>query len=141
MVVEGMWQSRGQKMEQKYKIKFFFDYGSGTCFWSGNERAEAKFNDYFIEPKELPLSLETIKRVEDLLEWYDQSLNWEYPPDPGPWHQEECDRFNNTVKQLFETVKIELGEEFELCNKQPELMEDPNLDEYLKEPKGFMRRK
>jgi len=59
--------------------------------------------------------------VEDLLEWYDQSLNWDYPPNPRPWRQEECDRFNDAVKP-------------------PELMEDPDLDEYLKDPKGFMRK-
>ena len=129
-----------QKMEQKYKIKFFFDYGSGTCFWSGNDKARAKFN-YPIKPEKLPISPETIKRLRDLLEWYDQSLNWESPSDPRTWFQEECDKFNSAVKQLFETVKTELGEEFELCNEQPNLIENPELDEYLKDSKGFRRKK
>lgn len=126
-------------MEQKYRIKFFFDYGSGTCFWSGNAKIKAKFG-YPIKPDELPLSLESIKKVKKFLEWYDQSLNPEYPSDPGRWRQEECNRFNDGVKQLFETVKRELGENFELCQEQPKLMEDPDLDEYLKDPKGFRRK-
>lgn len=125
-------------MEQKYKIRFFFDYGSGTCFWSGNDRARARF-DYAIEPEELPVSLETIKKAKDLLEWYDQSLNWDYPPDPGLWRQEECDRFNKATKQLFEIVKTQLAEDFELGNEQIDLIEDPDLDEYLKNPQEFKR--
>jgi hypothetical protein len=127
-------------MKQKYKIRFFFDYGSGTCFWSGNDKTRAKFN-YPIKPEELPLPVESLKKVRDLLEWYDQSLNWSYPPDPGPWRQGECNRFNHAVKQLLKTVKMELGEEFELCNEQPDLIEDPDLDQYLKDPKGFSRNK
>lgn len=127
-----------RRWEQKYRIRFFFDYGSGICFWSGNDNTNAKFG-YPIELEALPLSPETSKILTDLVEWYDQSLNWEYPPDPGLWRQEECDRFNDTVKQLLETIKKELGE-FELCNEQPELMEDPDLDDYLNDPKGFRRK-
>ena len=62
-------------MKQKYKIRFFFDYGSGTCFWSSNDKTRAKFN-YPIKPEELPLPVESLKKVRDSLEWYDQSLNW-----------------------------------------------------------------
>lgn len=125
-------------MEQKYKIRFFFDYGSGTCFWSGNEQARARFG-YAIAPAELPLSLAKIKKVKDLLEWYDQSLNWDYPPDPGLWRQEECDRFNDSVQQLFAAVKTQLTEDFELRNEQLDLIEDPDLDQYLKNPQEFKR--
>ena len=124
--------------EEKYKIRFFFDYLS-SCFWSGNKRTKERFG-YPIEPRKLPLSAETIARAEELSRWFNDSLNWDYPPDPGPWRQEECDRFNRAVQQLFEAAGRELGEAFELHNEQGELMEDPELDEYLKNPKAFKRK-
>jgi hypothetical protein len=66
-------------------------------------------------------------------------LNWDGPSDPDPWRQEECDRFNAAVNQLFEAVRTELGEEFELVNEQCELHEDPDVDAYLKNPQEFRR--
>ncbi len=121
----------------RYRIRFFFDWGC-TPFWSGNDETRECF-DYPIQPEKLPLSQETMKRSYELAEWHDKSLNWDYPPDPSPWRQEECDRFNTAVKQLFEAARDELGEEFELVNEQYELSEDPDLDEYLKNPKEFRR--
>jgi len=125
-------------VEEKYSIRFFFDYG-GFCLWSGNEKTTAKFGSP-IHPEKLPLSPETIRRVRELCDWFDRSLNWDYPPDPGPWRQEECDRFNRAAKQLFATIRTELGEAFEMHNEQPDLMEDPDLDEYLKNPREFRRK-
>jgi len=121
----------------RYKIRFFFDWQC-TPFWSGNDEARERF-DYPIQPEKLPLSQENIKKTYELSNWHDEALNWEYPPDPGPWRQDECNRFNAAANQLFESVHAELGEEFELVNEQRELNEDPDLDEYLKNPKEFRR--
>ncbi|GHO80068.1 hypothetical protein KSD_78390 [Ktedonobacter sp. SOSP1-85] len=95
----------------EYVIRFFFEW-TGTCFWCGNDAARERF-DYYIEPEDLPLSESTVKRAKELMEWHDKALNWEYPPDPGPWRQEECDRFNQAAKELLSTVRQELGERFE----------------------------
>ncbi len=124
-------------VEQKYRIRFFFDYG-GSCFWSGNDRARSAC-DYPISPEILPLSPETSSRTYELMEWFQSSLNWDYPPDPGPWRQEECDKFNDATRKLFHVVQAELGEQFELSNEQGDLMEDPDLDQYLHNPKNFRR--
>lgn len=125
--------------EAQYKIRFFCEYG-GPCFWSANNAARARFG-YSIDPEGLPLSLETISRTHELMRWFQDSLNWDYPPDPGPWRQEECDRFNDAARKLFDQVQMELGEEFTLSYEQREQMEDPDLDEYLRNPKGFKRKK
>ncbi len=93
----------------RYRIRFFFDWGC-TPFCSGNDETRECF-DYPIEPEKLPLSQETMKRSYELAEWHDKSLNCF-------WRQEECDRFNTAVKQLFEAARDELGEEFELVNEQ-----------------------
>jgi hypothetical protein len=117
----------------QYRIRFFFDWHC-TPFWSGNEEAKERF-DYAIQPEKLPLLPETIEKSYELASWHDKSLNWDYPPDPGPWRQEECERFNAAANQLIETVRAELGEAFELVNECRPLNEDPGLEEYLRNPR------
>jgi hypothetical protein len=46
--------------------------------------------------------------------WHDQSLNWEYPPDPGPWSAEDYARFDNAANELLGLLRGELGEGFEV---------------------------
>lgn len=65
--------------------------------------------------------------------WYQESLNRDYPPDLGPWRQAECDRFNEAVQALLPIVGAELGDDFGVINAQPLAVEDPGLDEYLKD--------
>jgi hypothetical protein len=73
-------------------------------------------------------------------QWHDSSLNWDYPPDPGPWRRPECDRFNTAVRGLLEDIRRELDPDFEIINQQDEVREDPDLDVYLADPKGFRRK-
>jgi hypothetical protein len=46
--------------------------------------------------------------------WHDGSLNWDYPPDSGPWPQEEYDRFEKAAHEVLAVVRNELGAEFEV---------------------------
>jgi hypothetical protein len=125
-------------MAAMYRLRFFFDYES-TCLWSANDAARAAFG-YPVDPKRLPLSAGTTSEIDRLSRWFDTSLNWSYPPDPGPWRQDECDRFNRAVVTLFEQIQAELGDAFEVIFEQDELIEDPDLDAYLLDPRGFRRR-
>ena len=75
-----------------------------------------------------------------MIRWCDTAFNWDDPAAPGPWRQEECDRFNATVPVLFERLRHELGAGFDLVCEQEPLREDPDLDEYLRDPRGFRRR-
>lgn len=34
------------------------------------------------------------ERPQQLMEWHDSALNWDYPPDPGPWTKEQYDEFD-----------------------------------------------
>jgi hypothetical protein len=122
----------------KYRLRYFFDYG-GPCLWAANDTARDRF-DYSIDLAELPLSPETIQTAKEIGAWFDQSLNWDYPPDPGPWRQDECDRFNRATADLLNRIRQELGSEFEVVNEQNLLAEDPDLDAYLADPKDFRRR-
>ena len=120
-----------------YRLRYFFDYGCG-CLWSANDAANAQYG-YHVEPSDLPLSSETVLEANRIGTWFDQSLNWGYPPDPGPWRREECDRFNRSTVELLAKIRQELGSEFEIVDEQVVMVEDPDLDEYLADPKGFHR--
>lgn len=126
-------------MHPPYQIWFSYDWGCDSPFWCGNDAAIAKFDVGPIEPEALGLSIQTAEKVRSLAEWHDTALNWDYPPDPGPWRQEECDRFNAAVDALLEVIRAELSEEYELLDRQCRFSEDPDLDRYLADPKGFQR--
>jgi hypothetical protein len=81
----------------------------------------------------VPMSAELRQRGDELSAWFHTSLNY-YPPDPGLWRQEECDRFKVAVRAFFEDLKTELGENYELIYEQYEPDEDPDLDKYLADP-------
>ena len=127
--------------EVAYALRFFCEWGAG-CLWPGND---ATYRDFdlgpydALDPCPLPLSAEALKRCRTLDEWHATSLNWDYPPDPGPWRQRECDRFNEAVADLLALLRSELGSKFEVIDHQVEMSEDPDLDVYLADPKGFRR--
>jgi len=121
-----------------YRMRYFFDFGC-QCLWSANEAANERFG-YAIEMSQLPLPKLTVDRVNEVADWYMKSLNCAYAPDPGPWRQPECDRFNEIARELLDEIRKELGPDFEVVNEQVPMVEDPDLDAYLADPKGFRRK-
>lgn len=132
------WDAEGNE-RPRYVLRFWFEWATETAFWPANDAAREHFGIGPIMPERLPLSEPTQHQVRQLATWHDTALNWEYPPDPGPWRQEECDRFNAAVTALYATVVRELGDAYDVINVQPEEREDPDLDAYLRDPKGFKR--
>jgi hypothetical protein len=122
----------------KYKLRFWIKWGSDSCLDDVTRNALGGGVSY-IDLQDLPFSVGTAARITELCAWYQESLNWDYPPDPGPWRQAECDRFNAAVLALLPIVTAELGEDFEVINAQKLATEDPDLDAYLKDPKSFRR--
>jgi hypothetical protein len=96
----------------RYRLRLMFEWGGG-CLWCGNEAALARFGVGNIEDS-LPLSAQTARCLKELSAWHDQSLNWDYPPEPGPWSGEECDRFDAAAHEILESIRSELGSEFEV---------------------------
>jgi hypothetical protein len=97
----------------KYILRFFFEAGSGICFWSANEAAKLRF-DYPVQVEKLPLSASTRSAVNGLLRLYDESFNWKYPPDPGPWTSKQQNEFNLKVIETLNHSPA--GTELETCN-------------------------
>jgi hypothetical protein len=99
----------------RYVIKLMFEWGGGSL-WCGNDAALDRFDVGDIEDR-LPLSDETRRRLEELSVLHDQSLNWEYPPDPGPWTEEEHAAFERAAEEMRAVIQSELGPEFEVVYK------------------------
>jgi len=100
-----------------YRLRFFFDLGAGVCFWSNNDDAYERFGDYPVFLEDLPLTTQTRAAGNALIERFDTSLDWEYPPNPSPWTQEEKRSFHHKALAWFDLVGEELGNEYDLVNR------------------------
>ena len=118
-------------------IHFYADYQSGFL-WPGNDETRETYQ-IPINEAALPITASTRAELTRLIQWYDRSLNWEYPPDPGPFREEECSRLNAAVRSVLARLREELGSEWTVVDQYVEVHEDPDLDRYLRDPKGFRR--
>jgi hypothetical protein len=90
-----------------YTIELMFEWGGGTL-WAANEAARSRYDVGALDDV-LPLLEKTRGRLEELSVWHDTSLNWDYPPDPGPWSEEEYARFAAAAEEIRAGVQAELG--------------------------------
>jgi hypothetical protein len=97
-------------MSPRYHLKLMFEWGGGSL-WCGNDAARETFDVGAIEEK-LPLSAETLRRLEELSVWHDTSLDWDDPAGPGPWPPDEYERFDGAAGEVLHTVRTELGPDF-----------------------------
>lgn len=107
-------------MTAEFRLRYFFDW---NCYplWSANDAARNVFG-YHVELKDLPISDQTVARIREICAWHDTALNWEYPPDPGPWGAEECERFNAAARGLLVDLRQELGPVYEIVDEfRPEV--------------------
>ncbi|MFJ3644235.1 hypothetical protein ACIPRD_31455 [Streptomyces sp. NPDC090108] len=118
--------------------RFFFDARSGVVLWAATPE-DRKVWGYPIELDRLPISRDLRDCLHRLMERYDTSLNWNYPPDPGPWREAECRDFNEAVHRALDTLRTELGPAWHIHDEFHALHEDPDLDRYLADPAGFVR--
>ena len=116
--------------------RFFFDAGSGTALW-GSPRDDGR--EFAVDLSELLVSQALRDDLDNLVALYDTSLNWDYPPDPGPWREPQCRAFNLAVRQVIQRLRQELGRSWQIHDEFAELHEDPGLDRYLADPASFKR--
>ncbi|GAA5610173.1 hypothetical protein CP981_31090 [Streptomyces platensis] len=118
--------------------RFFFDAGSGGVLWAVTPEDKRTWG-YLVDLDRLPISPDLHDSLCRLIERYDTSLNWGYPPDPGPWREAECHNFNEAVRQALGRLRDELGPAWQIYDEFDALAEDPDLDRYLADPAGFVR--
>ena len=101
-------------MEQ-YRLRYFFDPGSGICLWSDNDMAREKFG-YSVELANLPVTSTVKTRAEDLIARFDTSIEWANPSGPSPWSDMERERFQVEAALLLRSLQECLGTQFEICD-------------------------
>lgn len=98
-----------------YKINFWFEWGMDTaCLWCGNQAARDRFDVGPIDFDKLGLSEDLQETLRQLGDEYQDSLDWDYPPDPSPWTQAHKDDFLRRAEAAYQRVVSELGEDYEV---------------------------
>ncbi|MFS2002023.1 hypothetical protein ACEN9F_00225 [Duganella sp. CT11-25] len=98
---------------ETFKLRYFFDPGSGICLWSENELAIDKFG-YAVELDSLEISSALKSQAEELIVRFDTSIGWNYPSDPSPWSDKERQRFETDSASLLQSLQECLGDVFEI---------------------------
>jgi hypothetical protein len=123
-----------------YEINFSFEPGAGVFLWCSHPDDVQRWGGNPVDPARLAISADLRAELTRLGEWYNTSLNWAYPPDPGPWRQQECDRFNTAATTCLDRLRTELGTDWDVSRNFANQYEDPDLDRYLTAPASFQRR-
>lgn len=112
----------------KYRLRFFFEWGTRGCLWYGNDAAAKRFDAGPIDYDELPISDELRTRATGLAGLFQTALNWAEPNSPGPWSQEESESFDRASRDLAISFREELGAEFDVDDENNYGGEDPDPD-------------
>lgn len=102
--------------DEKYKLKYMFDLGSGVCLWTANESARKRFKDYPIEIEMLPVSDDLKERLSQVIECYDQSIDWNDPGAGSTWSLQEKEAFIEMANSVYVSLCHELGPDFDVQN-------------------------
>jgi hypothetical protein len=93
-----------------------FEWGGG-CVWCGNEATYTLYDVGNIEDK-LPISESLRTEFLRLSVWHDKALDWSNPTAPGPWGQEEFERFDRAAIAAATQLQNELGSDYEVVYVQ-----------------------
>ena len=90
--------------------KLMFEWGGG-CLWADSDATRERFEPGPVE-HQLGLDAASLERLDALSAWHDGALNWDYPPDPGPWTPAEYRRFDEAAAAMKDRLERELGPGF-----------------------------
>ena len=107
----------------KYKLKLLTDYGTNVL-WANDIITSEKFGYLIDNLKEVGLSEETINLNNEIAELSYQILNQIYPPLPSFWSGKMLEYYQSKLKLLYSKILDEIGEEFEIKNKEKEFMNE-----------------
>ncbi|HVY89090.1 MAG TPA: hypothetical protein VG942_09500 [Hyphomonadaceae bacterium] len=105
---------------QPYRLRFFFDAGSGVCLWSQNEAAKQRFG-YAVELDSLDLPAGLAEEAERLISDYDATIDWSDPArlvepdrDAVSFGYERNAPLRDQVRSLLPRLRAALGADFEI---------------------------
>lgn len=102
---------------KKYKFKYWFEWGCSEtvcpCLWSCDAFTKEKFG-YEVDINSLPISENLRNCIFNLGIKHDNALDWEYPPNPLLWTEEEEKEFYKEAHEAYERLLEELGEKYEI---------------------------
>jgi hypothetical protein len=90
-----------------HHLRFFFEAGVDTPLWPGD--MDSPYG-YPCDLSRLPISQETQTELARLSQWFQSSIDWDYPPDPSPWPDEALQVFKQQAHAALEVLRRELGE-------------------------------
>ena len=94
---------------QKYKLRFFVDWGGGPLWSDASDTFTfERFNGSLVDLEELNVSKGLCEELDSLQEEWQGALNWEYPPDPSPWSEEQFKDFYARLKVAYQRLCEEL---------------------------------
>ncbi|NNF59382.1 MAG: hypothetical protein HKN04_14195 [Rhodothermaceae bacterium] len=99
-----------------YRLRFFFDPGSGVCFWTASDAIYKRFG-YPVELSELPLSATTRRAGEHLIGRFNTSLNWADPSSSSPAGESDTALFDEDASAWLAIAKGELGPDYEVIDE------------------------
>jgi hypothetical protein len=102
-------------MAATYRVRFSFDAGAGICLWAANDATRERYG-YAIDAASLPIPESLGQRLVALIADYDSSVNWDYPPDPGPWDPPRESQFQEHATQVLALLRETLGAEYEVVD-------------------------
>ena len=70
--------------------------------------------DYPVGLSELPISSNLLKRLQDLVAWHDEALNWDDPGRGLVWDEAQIRKFDEKAIALHRDLCEELGKEYEI---------------------------
>lgn len=103
-----------------YRLRFFFDTGSGICLWAGDAATEER-HGLAVEAQALPLPPELVAEVERLTTFWDTGIDWNDPGGPSPWTAEDEQSFQAQADAFLERLRAALGPGFEVVDERRRL--------------------
>lgn len=123
---------------EKPQLKYWYEWGADSPLWPACEGAQA-IVAYPADLEKIGLSNDLIDAIKQTAKWHDTNMNWQFPQAPHLWTQEECDRFSNISRKLYDAIVAEIGDRFEVLYDEPQYQEDPQLQDYLRNPDQYLQ--
>jgi hypothetical protein len=130
------------------QLKFMLDYQCNPL-WSNDDESREKYGFEIDNLEEIGLSNDTIRLSKLVADLHLEILNPIYQPLPSFWSGKMHRYFQEMVRKLYRNIILEIGNDFEIKNKELELIEndfneaqiDKSLEGFITDPVTYFRKR